>query len=255
MLKIIFFLLLSISFVGSGEAKENIEEITQKPGISKTLPIKYFQTSKFIFSKSERKDDLIQVNIYPINCNINANTESGKLEEIALNIFSVQINRTNETISITPINDVIRGKISQNYAKKNCYLSINSYFLNDSQSELEIDNKEENAIYLKNSDCNIFQISYEIKEKSDDNFLYLNFKFEDNSFNINISYFIGEIIKNSTQKNIDNSTSIYLSSYFLVDNDQSIEVIAEKRKININISNYKTGIIHFKIIEKILYVY
>ena len=103
---------------------------------------------------------------------------------------------------------------------------------------------------MKNSDCNIFQISYEIKEKSDDNFLYLNFKFEDNSFNINISYFIGEIIKNSTQKNIDNSTSIYLSSDFLVDNDQSIEVIAEKRKININISNYKTGIIHFKIIEK-----
>ena len=250
MLKIIFFLLLSISFIKSDKAKENIEKITQKPGISKTLPIKYFQTSKFIFSKSERKDDLIQVNIYPINCNINANTESGKLEEIALSIFSVQINRTNETISITPINDVIRGKISQNYAKKNCYLSINSYFLNDSQSELEIDNKEENAIYLKNSDCNIFQISYEIKEKSDDNFLYLNFKFEDNSFNINISYFIGEIIKNSTQKNIDNSTSIYLSSDFLVDNDQSIEVIAEKRKININISNYKTGIIHFKIIEK-----
>ena len=241
----IFFILL-IVFIKS----ENDEKIFQKPGISQTKSIKYLKKTKFTFSENKIEDDLLQVNIYPINCNIRVYIESRELNEIAPNIFSTQINTTKESISIDPIVDILDGKWKENYEKKNCYLSINSYYIKDSQTELEIDNKEENIINLDNSIYHSFKISYEIKNISDDSFLSLNFRFEENSFKYNISYLIDNEQVYSKIKSIDNSTNIYLNSEFLVNNEKSIKAIDKNRTINIIISNYKTGIIHFKIIEK-----
>ena len=241
----IFFILL-IVFIKS----ENDEKIFQKPGISQTKSIKYLKKTKFTFSENKIEDDLLQVNIYPINCNIRVYIESRELNEIAPNIFSTQINTTKESISIDPIVDILDGKWKENYEKKNCYLSINSYYIKDSQTELEIDNKEENIINLDNSIYHSFKISYEIKNISDDSFLSLNFRFKENLFNISISYLIDNRLENSKIKHIDNSTNIYLNSDFLVNNEKSIKAIGKNRTINIIISNYKTGIIHFKIIEK-----
>ena len=244
----IFFILL-IVFIKS----ENDEKIFQKPGISQTKSIKYLKKTKFTFSENKIEDDLLQVNIYPINCNIRVYIESRELNEIAPNIFSTQINTTKESISIDPIVDILDGKWKENYEKKNCYLSINSYYIKDSQTELEIDNKEENIINLNNSIYHSFKISYEIKNISDDSLLSLNFRFEENSFKYNISYLIDNEQVYSKIKPIDNSTNIYLNSEFLLKNDKSVEAIGQNGSIYINVSNQienKSSIIHFKIIEK-----
>ena len=106
----IFFILL-IVFIKS----ENDEEIFQKPGISQTKSIKYLKKTKFTFSENKIEDDLLQINIYPINCNIRVYIESRELNEIAPNIFSTQINTTKENISIDPIVDILDGKWKENY--------------------------------------------------------------------------------------------------------------------------------------------
>ena len=193
----------------------------------------------------------MQVNIHSINCNININSEGNTVNKININTYYLLINPANENINIEPIKDIEDGEYKENYGEKNCYLSINSYFLNNSEIKLQIENKEDNIIYYNHSKYNLFQISYEIKDIKNDSFILLNLRFEDNPFSINISYFLhNTFIK--TISNI-NSTNIYLNSDFLLKNDKSVEAIGQNGSIYINISNQienKSSIIHFKIIEK-----
>ena len=231
------------------EDNEDFEKKFFEPGVSKTFPIKYFQQTKLSFNHI--KNDSLQVNIHSINCNININSEGNTVNKININTYYLLINPPNESINIEPIKDIEDGEYKENYGEKNCYLSINSYFLNNSEIKLQIENKEDNIIYYNHSKYNLFQISYEIKDIKNDSFILLNLRFEDNPFSINISYFLhNTFIK--TISNI-NSTNIYLNSDFLLKNDKSVEAIGQNGSIYINISNQienKSSIIHFKIIEK-----
>ena len=228
------------------------ENKKEKPGFSKTISIKYFQ-KKILFFENKLENDLLQVNIHSINCNINVEPQGNIKKQINLNTYSIEINPLNENITIQSIPDQINGKYIENYDEKNCYLSINSYYFNDSQPKLRIEKKDENIIYFNHSKFDLFQISYEIKDIAIDSFISLNFRFEDKPFSINISYFIDNIQINSISKQINNSTNIYLSSDFLLKNDKSVEAIGQNGIIYINISYQKedkSSIIHFKIIEK-----
>ena len=186
------------------EDNDDFEEKFFEPGVSKTFPIKYFQQTKLSFNHI--KNDSLQVNIHSINCNININSEGNIVNKININTYYLLINPANESINIEPIKDIENGEYKENYGEKNCYLSINSYFLNNSEIKLQIENKEDNIICYNHSKYNLFQISYEIKDIKNDSFILLNLRFEDNPFSINISYFLhNTFIK--TISNI-NSTNI-----------------------------------------------
>ena len=95
-------------------------------------------------------------------------------------------------------------------------------------------------------------IIFEIKNISNESFIFLNFHFKDSQFLINIDYFSDNGVNNTISKNISNSTNIYINSDFLLDNTKLIENIGKSGKININIINKdKIDInMHLKIIEK-----
>ena len=223
-----------------------------KPCLAKTYFIKYFEITNINFKKTSlnEENDLLQVNIHSINCNIKIPYPLEKLYYINLNTYSIQINWSSESINIEPTPDIIDGEYKENYEKKYCYLSINSYFLNNSQQKLVIENKDDNFFYLISSSNNLLNIKYEVKNISYDSFILLSFHCEDNSFLINIDYNINDKPINS--RNISNSTNIYLNSDFLLKKDCSI--IGKNGTININIINKninkKDINMHLKIIEK-----
>ena len=228
-------------------ADKEIEK--EKPGLSKTISIKYFQ-KKILTFENKTKNAQLQVNIHSINCNIEVEPKENINNKINFNTYSIIINPADQNITIEPILDEVDGEYIENYNQKNCYLSINSYYLNNSQPNLKIENKEENIIYFNHQKK--FQISYEIKNITNENFFLMNLRFEDCQFSIDISYYINNQIK-STSKQANDSINIYLNSDFLTNINESAKAIGQDGKIYINISNHKedkSSIIHLKIIEK-----
>ena len=228
-------------------ADKEIEK--EKPGLSKTISIKYFQ-KKILTFENKTKNAQLQVNIHSINCNIEVEPKENINNKINFNTYSIIINPADQNITIEPILDEVDGEYIENYNQKNCYLSINSYYLNNSQPKLKIENKEENIIYFNHQKK--FQISYEIKNITNENFFLMNLRFEDCQFSIDISYYINNQIK-STSKQANDSINIYLNSDFLTNINESAKAIGQDGKIYINISNHKedkSSIIHLKIIEK-----
>ena len=230
-----------------------LNNTTIEPGLSKTYFIKYFETTNIIFLKEDDQNDSLQVNIHSINCNIKINSQGEIINNLNSDTYSVKIDQSlNQNIVIEPIPDIINGKYKENYEKKYCYLSINSYYLNNSKQKLIIENKDENIFYLNSFNYNLSNIIYEIKNISNESFIFLNFHFEDSQFLINISYNIDDKLINSFYKNISNSTNIYLNSDFLLNKDESKESIGKNGAIYIdiiNINNLDINI-HLKIIEK-----
>ena len=152
-----------------------------EPGISKTYFINYLKDTIFNFNISEQ--DTLQINIHSINCNIKLDFIVNLINQINLNTFSIEINSTNNNITIFPLIDIIEGEYKENYEQKSCPLSINSYLINNSQSQsqLKIENKEKNIFYL--SYLNPLNISYNIKEILNNSFITLSFQFnEENLF-------------------------------------------------------------------------
>ena len=223
-------------------------------GLSKTYYIKYSQITNLSFNieNNERKNELLQVNIHSINCNIKVNPKEKIINQTYFSTYSFQINPENENITIEPEIDKIDGEYKENYEKKYCYLSINSYFNDESQSNLKIENKEDNFFYLNSKKNELPNIFYEIKSISDDSFISLKFQFKDSDFSINISYYIDDKFIKSSSKDISNSTNIYLNSDFLIKNEKSIVAIGKNGIIKINIKQKKEIDInmHLKIIEK-----
>ena len=130
--------------------------------------------------------------------------------------YSFIISSENNSTIITPLLDVIDGQYKENYAKKTCPLSINSYVLNTdlSETELKIENNEESYFYLVPEKYNLLKLSYEIKEISEKSYVGLFFQYNEKSkFEINVIY---ENNQNSESKKISNSTIMYLNSSFLL---------------------------------------
>ena len=230
-----------------------LNNINIKIGLAKTYSINYFEKTNIIFSNENNQNDSLQVNIHSINCNININTQGEIINDINLNTFSIIIDEPlNQNIVLEPIPDIINGKYKENYEKKYCYLSINSYYLDNSIQKLIIENNDENIFYLNDFNYNLSNIIYEIKDISNESFIFLNFHFKDSQFLINVSYHIDDKLINSICKNISNSTNIYLNSDFLFNGDKSIDDNGKNGKIYINIINIDNSDInmHLKIIEK-----
>ena len=172
------------------------------------------------------------------------------MKKLNLDTYSIKIASKNNTITISPIVDKINGKFKDNYSNKTCPLSINSYILKNNTSipELKIENKETSYFYLKPSDYEILKILYIIKEITEETYAGLFFQFNEKSnFLINITY------KNNKNENtkiekIYNSTTIFLNSSFLL-NDNTTKN-GGNLLIYIMNSDKRAKLMQFKIIEK-----
>ena len=259
---LIFFILnqtlcKKINYVMEDEIsdKENKEDIsleydseTINPGIAHTYYFLYHKSTYINFKITDNES--IQVNIHAINCNFELKFNGTMMKQFNLNSYSFIISSENNPIIITPLLDVIDGQYKENYAKKTCPLSINSYVLNTdlSETELKIENNEESYFYLVPEKYNLLKLSYEIKEISEESYVGLFFQYNEKSkFEINVIY---ENNQNSESKKISNSTIMYLNSSFLL-YDKSKE-INNGGKLRINIINLdeKEILMKFKIIEK-----
>ena len=204
-------------------------------GLSQNYSIKYNDATNFIFNITD--NGTYQVNIHTINCNVKIDFKGEIMNQINLNIYSLEINETSNIIKIKPLIDVIFGKEVENIEQKKCYLSINSINTND--PEIKIENKQDFIFFFK--DYNVLNISYEIKNNSTNNFAALLFQFNEKS---NFSIDITNNNKNLISKNIYNSTYIYLNSDILknIMND-NINICIKKN------DNDKPINIFFKIVE------
>ena len=154
MLDILYIVLLIFQYsnciINQKRISENIDEYKLiDPGISKTYFIQYQKNTKFTFNISD--NDILQVNIHAINCNIKLDIERNLLNKVNLNTYSILLNSKKKDITITPLVDIIDGQYKENYEAKCCPLSINSYLINDNEQKIKIENKEENIFYLNNS--------------------------------------------------------------------------------------------------------
>ena len=255
----ILFLITIKSYLQDTAGKDNDKNIylqddviiEMAPGLSKTLPIKYFHKTNLNF-KNNGENSSLQVNIHSINCYIEADTQGEIINEINLNTYSIIINASNESITIEPVFDKLDGKYKENYERKKCYLSINSYYLDYSIQKLKIENKEENIFYLSRLHPDLFNISYEIKNISNNSFILLNFRFKDAKYRIDIYFDNYNNETNLLSKYIYNSTNIYLDSGFLLYNNESTDFKDKSGVLSINIFSFNDidNIFHFKLIEK-----
>ena len=260
MLNILLFLLISIIDYSNCINKQNsaFEEQNENwyisQGISKTVFIGYQKETNFIFNITEQ--DTLQINIHGINCNFELYFNGSLINQINLDTYSFLIDSYHNDITIKPLIDVADGKYKENYFKKSCPLSINSFLVkNDNHPSLEIGNKEENWFYFQPSNYNYLNLLYNIKEISSESFLALSFRINKKSlFSINITYENNNNQNKTLNKNIDDSSYIYLNTSFLYLNKEdyetnktvtggflSIKIISEDNK-DINMI--------FKIIEK-----
>ena len=217
-----------------------------KPGKAETLFFEYHKSSNITFDIPENNS--IQINMHAINCNFDLKFNGEMMKQLNLGTYSFIINSTYNIITITPLLDVIDGKYKENYAKKTCPLSINSYVLtnNLSEPELKIENKEKSYFYLDHNKYNLLKLSYKIKEVSKESYVGLFFQFNEKSnFSVDI-YF--ENKNNSKNENISYSTIIFLNSSFLLYNKNK----TDGGDLFINITNLdkKEVLMRFKIIEK-----
>ena len=185
-----------------------------EPGLSKTYFIDYLKNT--IFNFNINVNDTLQINIHSINCNIKIDFIGKSTNQTNLNTFSLEINSTNNNITVFPLIDIIEGEYKENYKQKSCPISINSYLIKDSQSsQLKIENKEKNIFYL--SPLNPLNISYNIKEILNNSFITLSFQFnEENLFEIDITYINNIGQAKTISKKINNSSNIFLNSVFFL---------------------------------------
>ena len=218
-----------------------------EPGLSKTYFIEYQQDTNFTFNIKE--GDSLQINIHAINCNFEIVYYGELLNKINLDTYSLKIDSQNKFVIIKPLIDVIDGQYRENYAAKNCPLSINSYLIKDNQAKLKIENKEENIFYLLPSEYQSLTISYDINKITSDSFVSLYFQFnEKTNFLLNITYKNVNNEEKKISKLIDSANNIFLDSEFLWCNGG----INEGGNLTIHLLNIdkKSINMYFKIIEK-----
>ena len=235
-------------FIGSSVTLNNNSTQNIEIGISKEYSIEYNDDSNFIFDIKDNNNYLI--NIHSINCNINIkNIDTGTIiNKINLDTYSLKINNTNRIITISPLIDIIDGEEKENYAQKKCYLSINS--MNENNPEIKIENKNDNIFYFNSNFSDYLNLSYEVKEVSDDNFVALFFQYNEKcNFLININYFKEDKEINLISKNISNSSYIYLKSDILKNISSEVSNIYLNIIIK-KIDNNKEINMFFKIVEK-----
>ena len=219
----------------------NINDI----GYSTTQFIKYKKDTELSFKIDD--DKTYQINIRSINCNIKIDFQGEIINKINLDNYSLKMNKNHSSVVIKPIIDTIDGEEKENYEHKSCPLSISS--INENKSELKIENKTDTFFFFGNSSINFLNISYEIKEISNDNFAALFFQFNEKShFLINVFYKNETNQVNIISKNIYESTYIFLNSETL--NTASNSCLQCNLNININKLDYKDIKMNFKIIEK-----
>ena len=249
----IFFIILFL-FIKENNSYKSIHNITNienliEPGISKTFNISYINSTDLVFNINENDKDQLQINIRSINCKINAFSLKKEIKSNNKDLYNFVVDSNNKTISIEPVKDTIDGLWKENYEFKQCFLSINSYYIsNEFQPEIKIENKEENYLYFDTSKYNSFNISYNIKELSKNSFASLNFRFEDTPFQIDIFYNNTYNKSQTMNKIIENSTFIYLDNKFLSYNNTDDS--GGTLYIKINNINHKDTNMFFKIIEE-----
>ena len=248
MSKILFLILfIFIRENNSYEFNDNSRQTKEKnfsSNISETFYLKYLYQTNFTLI-----DDILnyslQVNLHSINCRIDVNFDGQILVQNDSEIFSLLLNSQNKSFIIKPLIDTIDGLHVENYGHKHCPLTINSYYINDTNQNLTIKNKEENFLFFDfdiNKDKNIkniFHLYYDKINILKDSFVAIYFRFEDVKLIINVSY-----IDNNKElyppyvKTIQRSTVIYLNNTFLSNyNDGnggtlSIDIIYEKNGDN-----------------------
>ena len=193
---------------------------------------------------------ILQVNIHSINCKIDV---SPKKDIYDLEIYSLEINSVNNRVNVTPLIDTLDGVFKENYTIKYCPITINSYFIsNEEQQKLMIENKEENVLFFDRTKDNIIKAYYDKIDISINSFVALYLRFEDSSFDVNVSYTTNNNNKKSEpiKKSIDSSTIFYLDNKFLLynypdDNSGTVSIIIKSK----NNKEYKGAYLFFKIIE------
>ena len=229
------------------------------PGISKTVFIEYQRETNFIFNITEQ--EALQINIHGINCNFALDFNGSLIDKKNLNTYSLVIDSNNNYITISPLIDVIEGEFKENYFEKSCPLSINSFLIkNDNHLRLQIENKEDNWIHLHFSNYNLLTLIYEIKEILSDSFLALSFRINKKShFSIDITYENNNNQNKTLNKNIYDSSYIYLNTSFLYFNEEDYEenktVAGGVLSINIIPEDVTDINMILKLLKKILYQY
>ena len=218
------------------------------PGKSITLPLDYQISTPITFNIKE--NDTILINIHAINCYFEIEYNGIMMKQLDLDKYSLKISSENNTVIITPLLDVIDGEYKEDYGKKTCSLSINSYVLNNNstEAELKIENKEESYLYFAPEEYNLLKISYDIKEVFEDSYAGLFFQFnEKTDFEINITY-KSEQTEKFREEKISNSTTILLDSSFLLYDSKTKR--GGRISISINNTDRRAVLMRFKIIEK-----
>ena len=248
MLHTLFYIFLIINQINSLNIDNlaPLEEDSSKTitiGMSQAYSVEYNKDTKFTFNIKE--DGISLINIHSINCNFNIDSNGEIINQINLDTYSLKMNRTNNSLVIQPLMNEMDGEEEENYAQKKCHLSINSFYVD--QTEVKIENKEDSFFYFK--DYDILKISYEINKIDNESFAALYFRFNENSnFSVRVTYNNEAKEKELISKNIYNSTYIFLNSDILKNaniNEQNINLnIVIKKNDNKEINMF------FKIIEK-----
>jgi len=245
---ILYFINQFNCFEVHNEISDNLDDIvyhTLEIGLSQTYSIEFKKSTSFIFNISD--DSQYQINIHSINCNLDVDFNGEIINQINLDTYSLKINKTCNYIIIKPLIDIIDGKEKENYESKICHLSINS--ININQPKVKIENQDDSIFYFAPQYFNSLNISYELKEFSDDSFAALFFQFnEQSNFSINIFNNNGVSPSNLVSKNIYNTTYIFLNTSILQN------ALKEDSSLNLNViilkNDNKSIKMNFKIIEK-----
>ena len=245
-------LLIIISWIFFHACIGNIEQFDQsliktvKLGLSQTFQIEYKNETNFFFNIEDNYT--YRVNIHSINCNFEIDFKGEIIKQINLDTYTLKLNRINNNITLKPLIDISEGKETENYNEKKCHLIINS--MNEDKPEIEIENKEDTFFFFELKDSNSLNISYKIKEVTDDSFAALSFHFNEKCD------FLIDIYNNNDgnpiiikSKKIYNSTYIYLKSDIIKKNSDDnselkLNIVIKKNDDNKAINMF------FKIIEK-----
>ena len=221
----------------------NIKDL--KKGSSQTFSVNYRTNTNF---KMDIKDNSIYlINILSINCNFEIEFNGEITSHTNLDTNSLIIKEDNSNFTIKPLIDIIDGEEKENYDQKKCCISINS--ISETQPEVKIENKEDSFFYFNSNNSNYLNISYEIKEISNNGFAALFFRLNETSnFLINITCFQEGNQIEIISKNIYNSSYIYLKSDIL--NNACINNNNLTLYINIQKNDNKNITMFFKVVEK-----
>ena len=169
--------------------------------------LNYKKKNSFIFKEiKEIKQNNLLVNFHSINCDININNinndskDNIHITEIKKNIFSILIKSNEIKSTQLLVEPFIKSGNNDNYINyRACPVVINSYYIGE--SKIIIKEEESMALNFIENLSNI-ELSYKIKNLTEDSFIILSFIFDDLIFNIDI--------KNISNRNISNSFNIFL---------------------------------------------